>query len=152
MWWNSGTCWRGDVRPLRFCYWPATKARRSVLRDFAGPYKEWLSERIAPPRDYELGESLRCPANIARTFERAARYYSKLPREERPARQRRDTRAAPGGHLIYVAAENQQQATSLIEELCDEESLVVVSLEDEVPEHIWSPALIKGSSARPWLC
>jgi len=109
-----------------------------------GPYKEWLSERIAPPRDYELGESLRCPANIARTFERAARYYSKLPREERPARQRRDTRAAPGGHLIYVAAENQQQATSLIQELCDEESLVVVSLEDEVPEHIWSPALIKG--------
>jgi len=109
-----------------------------------GPYKDWLSERIAPPRDYELGESLRCPANIVRTFDRAARYYRKLPREERPARQRRDTPAAPGGHLIYVATENQQQAASLIHELCEEEALVVVSLEDEVPEHIWSPALIKG--------
>lgn len=117
-----------------------------------GPYKSLMTEplhrrkvRITSPRDFVLTASLRCPSDIKHTFDRAAAYYKKLDREQRPTRQLDDSSIAEGGCLFYVTTRDSDQAEDLIQELAEQGSTLVVSLEDDPSsDDLWTPALVKG--------
>ncbi len=118
-----------------------------------GPYNDLVARRVGKPSRYPLAENLRCPARIAAVIERASEKYAGLNKELRPGKQAGSPAGQHvGAQLFHVVTDEPGEAATMLEELEDEDGLVVLSPDDQVPgwlpaaqrEMVHTPAQVKG--------
>lgn len=115
-----------------------------------GACKDSIRECIGPPREHTLGENLRCPARIAEIIQRVGGLYTKLGKERRPTKQRRDAHGPETEARVYhVDARDREKAKALVTRLIDTDGIVVLTANEDVPE--WVPARLRGQLLTPSL-
>ena len=120
-----------------------------------GAFKDLLKRRLgATARETELAANVRSPLRISELVNAAADLYSAVPKKDRPkgAVLTAETNESTNDQIYYCQAAPDNNISSLLESLADEQDLALICLEDEIPAYIpetardaiLSPEVVKG--------